>query len=506
MIVSRIRPKAALAASFGLGIFTFFLIPKEIGYQELASLVARQPGVTERVPKRGIASPFGTIHAANFSLPRPISSAMPASLGYVLAGLDTTNADITGSIRDRILGDVMVEMSYGHPALPKLDRRLKGDRQVAALPAASQVEQAPAPKLASKGDRLVPRRPGEAGTDGPAVVDLPIISLEADVAELQDLLRAPGDRDAARGRDGDPTIGIDVAEQLTPGFAAPEDLQPAVRLVRLFFGAEPMGRMHDAMDLWERAAPPAIAAIPVAVDPGARLAVLPPGTAMLDPDPGIRTDDGKKQDKLVSRIEEGFSIYGTADPFGGTPLGGETVAAKGEVTGAGRRPMTPAERLKLDEAGRAKAEKCLAAAIYFESRGEPVRGQIAVAQVILNRAFSGYYPNTVCGVVYQNAHRHLACQFTFACDGIPDVVREPDAMERARKIATLMLDGKLWLPEVGKATHYHAYWVRPGWVREMTRMHKLGVHTFYRPRKWGDGADKPEWGSADVTAAASRQL
>jgi spore germination cell wall hydrolase CwlJ-like protein len=168
--------------------------------------------------------------------------------------------------------------------------------------------------------------------------------------------------------------------------------------------------------------------------------------------------------------------------------------------------MSPAERLKLDGKARSKAEKCLAEAVYFEARGEPVRGQIAVAQVVLNRAFSGYYPHTVCGVVYQNSHRHLACQFTFACDGIPDVIREPDAWECAKKIAAESLDGKLWLPEVGKATHYHAYWVRPGWVREMTRMYKLGVHTFYRPRKWGDGAEKPAWGDAEATATATKQL
>jgi spore germination cell wall hydrolase CwlJ-like protein len=125
---------------------------------------------------------------------------------------------------------------------------------------------------------------------------------------------------------------------------------------------------------------------------------------------------------------------------------------------------------------------------------------------VLNRAFSGYYPATVCGVVYQNAHRHHACQFTFACDGHREIVREPEAMERAKKIAAETLDGKLWLPEVSKATHYHAYWVRPGWVREMTRMYKLGVHTFYRPRRWGNGAEKPQWGDAAATIAASKNL
>ncbi len=168
--------------------------------------------------------------------------------------------------------------------------------------------------------------------------------------------------------------------------------------------------------------------------------------------------------------------------------------------------MTPAERLGLDEASRIKSETCLAEAIYFEARGEAVRGQMAVAQVVLNRAFSGKYPNTVCGVVYQNAHRRLHCQFTFACDGIPDIVREPDMWERAKTIAAEMLDGKLWLPEVGKATHYHAHWVHPGWVREMTKMHRLGVHTFYRPRAWGDGLDAPEWGDEASTAEAAKRL
>ena len=95
--------------------------------------------------------------------------------------------------------------------------------------------------------------------------------------------------------------------------------------------------------------------------------------------------------------------------------------------------------------------------MYFESRGEPKRGQIAVAQVVMNRTFSGFYPNNVCGVVYQNAHRHNACQFTFACDDVKDMIDEPDMWQQAKEIAHDMLDGKLWLPEIGHSTHYHAY-------------------------------------------------
>ena len=122
---------------------------------------------------------------------------------------------------------------------------------------------------------------------------------------------------------------------------------------------------------------------------------------------------------------------------------------------------SPAERLGLndDPEERGKHEKCLAEAIYFEARGEPVRGQIAVAQVVMNRVFSRYYPNSVCGVVYQNSNRR-ACQFSFACDRIPnDRITEPTAMDRAKQIAHDTLDGKYWLTDVGKATHYHARWV-----------------------------------------------
>ncbi|MBO0712881.1 MAG: cell wall hydrolase, partial [Acetobacteraceae bacterium] len=140
------------------------------------------------------------------------------------------------------------------------------------------------------------------------------------------------------------------------------------------------------------------------------------------------------------------------------------------------------------------------------ARGEPVRGQIAVAQVVMNRVFSGYYPDNVCGVVYQNANRRFACQFTFACDGRRDRVDEPDAWRRAKEIARDTLDGKLWLPDVGKATHYHAYWVRPVWIREMHKLDRIGVHTFYRPRNWGDGADAPVWGDAATTKEEVEKL
>jgi spore germination cell wall hydrolase CwlJ-like protein len=186
--------------------------------------------------------------------------------------------------------------------------------------------------------------------------------------------------------------------------------------------------------------------------------------------------------------------------------GGEPVAGNGEVTANDKALSSPAERLGLAGKSRARAEECLAEAVYFESRGESVRGQMAVAQVVMNRVFSEFYPDNVCDVVYQNAHRRLACQFTFACDGIRDVVRDQDAWQRATRIAADTLDGKLWLDDIGKATHYHAYWVRPWWIRTMRKLHKIGVHTFYRPRRWGDGSDEPIWGNAAATAEAAKTL
>lgn len=164
--------------------------------------------------------------------------------------------------------------------------------------------------------------------------------------------------------------------------------------------------------------------------------------------------------------------------------GGTTTTEKTDATTRTLQSPTPAERLGLSGKRRERSEKCLAEAVYFESRGEPIRGQVAVAQVVMNRVFSGYYPADVCRAVYQNANRKLACQFTFACDNIPDVVTEPRLWSQAKQIAADMLDGLLWDEKVGRATHYHAQSVRPNWIREMRKLDRIGEHTFYRPRRW----------------------
>ncbi|MEQ1951043.1 cell wall hydrolase [Mesorhizobium sp. CN2-181] len=125
-------------------------------------------------------------------------------------------------------------------------------------------------------------------------------------------------------------------------------------------------------------------------------------------------------------------------------------------------------------------QKCLANAIYFEARGESSRGQAAVAQVVLNRVRNPTYPKTICGVVYQNDDWKNRCQFSFACDGIPDRVLSPGHYKRAQDIAMAVTAGKIFIPEVGSSTHYYAQYVSPGWARAMKRMTQIGLHIFYR--------------------------
>ena len=124
-------------------------------------------------------------------------------------------------------------------------------------------------------------------------------------------------------------------------------------------------------------------------------------------------------------------------------------------------------------------EACLAEALYFEARGESIKGQFAVAEVILNRVASSAYPETVCGVVNQGTGRKFQCQFTYTCDGLAEVIREKSAYERLKKIAHLMVNGGPRNLTAG-ATHYHTKAVYPRWARKFPRTATIGVHHFYR--------------------------
>ena len=428
------------------------LMPTSIGYQDLVALMARQSELSQHARAHMLASPFGTIHAATFSFPQPVGTLIPDLPSYQLASIGTYDPETTAAIgRDPVSAPMM-------PRRPRLDfpavnRRLKGDLLVTR----PREEELPP----DEGTRDL--TPGRVKT-----VSFPRPADETPVDEN------PADENSAAAADtaaAEPPQRRDTAADLASADIENET-SAAVRLGRLYFGdvGEGVGTIQPWPDDEELVIEP-----PPADDPDLKRSAVA----------SIASADFNFETPSAMPVQPE-----TVSP-GAAALDGETVAAKGEVTGPGKRPKTPAERLNLDSKQRAKSEKCMAEAVYFESRGEPKRGQIAVAQVVMNRVFSGFYPNTVCGTVYQNANRHNACQFTFACDDVKDTIEEPDMWQQAKEIAHDMLDGRLWLPEIGHSTHYHAYWVHPSWVNEMKKLYKIGVHSFYRPRAWGDTVEVP---------------
>jgi spore germination cell wall hydrolase CwlJ-like protein len=217
------------------------------------------------------------------------------------------------------------------------------------------------------------------------------------------------------------------------------------------------------------------------LDPGEAPA-LAEGTGNAMPKPVLKPAKkiaGLAQDKL--RILPAAFNAGEVANGTGKATKGVAIAAK---------PADSDQSLKLKKAEKQKViaqrrvrlaeENCLARAVYFEARSESEIGQMAVAKVILNRVKSPDYPNTICGVVYQGSQRRNSCQFSFACDGLPDDIRQPAAWAQSKRVAQKALAGD---PKVaamlGGATNYHADYVKPKWARSMRKAVKIGRHIFY---------------------------
>ena len=471
MVASRTRALGGCgSARFWFSAFFVALMPTSIGYQDIAALLSAQPSASLRSHEHLIASPFGTIEPATFSYGvRPIGTAMPQPPAIELVNFDPRSLDANAWSIDRPLdARPATQIAY-----PTVNRRLKGDRLPSSnsapaaadpknLPQLQPIDAAPAARPVqppSPAPVPAPARPTHAQAPAPSIAHTdavrPLASAAAAAPPSAVAPPAPPARAAARRADD----------------ADSADLPPQV----------PASGEIGSAD----GQPTTLAAIAFADDDAEeRSAQIYFGAGIMDSPSGLQ------------RWAPG------AEPVMATPSvdgpDGDMVIGKDES-----RLESPAQRLGLTGKARAKAEKCLADAVYFEARGEPLRGQEAVAQVVMNRVFSGYYPNNVCGVVYQNASHYLACQFTFACEH-KDLNRidEPDMWAQAKRIAKDTLDGKIWLADIGHATHYHAYWVHPSWVHEMTRLYKLGVHTFYRPRAWGNGDYEPVWGAPPNTSKA----
>lgn len=146
--------------------------------------------------------------------------------------------------------------------------------------------------------------------------------------------------------------------------------------------------------------------------------------------------------------------------------------------GAGAQPTQVMQFAAAPQAVRGRDVQCLAQAIVHEAGLEPLEGQQAVAQVIMNRLRAPAYPKTVCGVVYQGSSRRTGCQFTFTCDGSLSRPVPERRFADAVMLAQDAIDGRI--PDrVGDATHYHAHYVSPYWAPSLNRIARIGAHIFY---------------------------
>lgn len=156
----------------------------------------------------------------------------------------------------------------------------------------------------------------------------------------------------------------------------------------------------------------------------------------------------------------------------------ETWNSKIPQTASAIAPATPFAVGSANAQSLSRSLQCMTAAIYYEAGNEPVDGQRAVAQVILNRMRSPVFPHSVCGVVYQGSERKTGCQFTFTCDGSLARVPAAGSWARASAVAAAALGGYVYAP-VGWATNYHADYVVPYWASSLEKLNTIGRHIFY---------------------------
>jgi spore germination cell wall hydrolase CwlJ-like protein len=170
----------------------------------------------------------------------------------------------------------------------------------------------------------------------------------------------------------------------------------------------------------------------------------------------------------LARTEDGFRGRGLAanDP-------------RALLVQAALRGPLPDSGAQAQKALNPRELRCMSEAIYYEARGETQRGQLAVGEVVMNRVRSGYYPSSICGVVYQGSSRATGCQFTFTCDG--SLSRRPKgaAWAQAQRVARVVMLGYA-RPVTARATHYHTTAVNPYWSSTLVEAGRVGQHVFYR--------------------------
>ena len=187
---------------------------------------------------------------------------------------------------------------------------------------------------------------------------------------------------------------------------------------------------------------------------------------------GQNRNEGDAQAAIDAHIDEDAGAAKTAN--------GKLAAVTARELSTKDTPrLTETQLARVKVGNKSKQWYCLTEALYFEARGESLKGQIAVAEVILNRVDSKLYPNSVCGVIQQGQHRRNACQFSYNCDGRSNAIGNKKVFDRLGKIAWSMMNGtprKL----TGRALYYHNTTVSPRWSKKFHRTAKIGSHIFYR--------------------------
>lgn len=202
------------------------------------------------------------------------------------------------------------------------------------------------------------------------------------------------------------------------------------------------------------------------------LAVLAAGTSCVPPRSEPRAAGMPRAEPVAVTPSEAALLRSLAlTPPEPAALPATPAVAMAELAAA--PPFTPAARSENDAA---RARECLTAAVYYEARSEPLDGQRAVAQVVLNRVRDRAFPASVCGVVYQRTA--TVCQFSFACDGSTDRPRDYAAWARAAAVAQAAYDGAVFAP-VGASTHFHTAAIHPWWAPSLARVGRIGAHVFY---------------------------
>jgi hypothetical protein len=218
----------------------------------------------------------------------------------------------------------------------------------------------------------------------------------------------------------------------------------------------------------------------------------------LQPTDGLSANDPPDPDASQATLEERVALYKarieewTPPPRlkgRATPVGWQAsrVRSRSKITaaiaggdlppilGAGVLAAEPETLASLRAGG---DQHCLATAIYYEARNQPLEGQEAVAQVIMNRVGKTQFSDSVCGVVAQGGERR-GCQFSFVCDGsMSRPPRDGQAWATAEDVAARMLRGAV-ASSVGGATFYHASYVSPWWSKVLPRVAQIGAHIFY---------------------------